>query len=136
MFFILIFSREMVPVEKNRSGSKIFAMNQFRRIFNSCREPGIEKDTLRNYFQTGPCLSHGHTIATTTCRPAPNSRQLPEVDECLLIDCQRIYTATTTCRPVTNSRRLSEVGECSPLIVREFIQRQPLSDLRQIPCVN
>lgn len=30
-----------------------WAMDQFRRLFNTCRIPGVEKDTLQSLFLTG-----------------------------------------------------------------------------------
>ena len=45
--------RELLPVDKNRARTQIFAMDQYSRLFHSCREPGLKKDTLHKYFKTG-----------------------------------------------------------------------------------
>lgn len=45
----------------HKSGSTAFDMDQFRMLFNTCKVPGITKDSIINYFQTeseGPCPSH------------------------------------------------------------------------------
>ncbi|XP_012673584.1 peroxisomal carnitine O-octanoyltransferase [Clupea harengus] len=45
----------------HKSGSTAFDMDQFRMLFNTCKVPGITKDTIVNYFRTeseGPCPSH------------------------------------------------------------------------------
>ncbi|XP_041479199.1 peroxisomal carnitine O-octanoyltransferase-like [Lytechinus variegatus] len=55
----------MFPADKNRSGTQRFSMDQMRGLFNSCREPGIQKDALYRYFKTeneGPCPTHIHVI--------------------------------------------------------------------------
>lgn len=33
-----------------------FDMDQFRMLFSTCKVPGINKDTIRNYFKTGVCV--------------------------------------------------------------------------------
>ncbi|XP_021243189.1 peroxisomal carnitine O-octanoyltransferase isoform X2 [Numida meleagris] len=50
---------EKVPIE--RSGNAILDMSQFRMLFNTCKVPGITRDTLCNCFKTvteGECPSH------------------------------------------------------------------------------
>lgn len=44
-----------------KSGKIALDMDQFRMLFNTCKVPGVQKDTIRNYFKTereGPCPSH------------------------------------------------------------------------------
>ncbi|XP_071504244.1 peroxisomal carnitine O-octanoyltransferase-like [Diadema antillarum] len=60
-----IVRKEQYPVEKNRAGTRIFSMNQLKGMFHTCREPGIERDTLHRYFKTeqeGPCPRHIHVM--------------------------------------------------------------------------
>nr|XP_040020748.1 peroxisomal carnitine O-octanoyltransferase-like isoform X2 [Gasterosteus aculeatus aculeatus] len=50
---------ERLPPQK--SGNTVLDMDQFRMLFNTCKVPGVKKDTIRNYFKTereGPCPSH------------------------------------------------------------------------------
>ncbi|XP_041961610.1 peroxisomal carnitine O-octanoyltransferase-like isoform X1 [Alosa sapidissima] len=46
----------------HKSGSTPFDMDQFRMLFNTCKVPGITKDSIINYFRTaeteGACPSH------------------------------------------------------------------------------
>ncbi|XP_062395055.1 peroxisomal carnitine O-octanoyltransferase [Sardina pilchardus] len=45
----------------HKSGNTAFDMDQFRMLFNTCKVPGITKDSIINYFRTeseGPCPSH------------------------------------------------------------------------------
>ncbi|XP_076135945.1 peroxisomal carnitine O-octanoyltransferase [Alosa pseudoharengus] len=45
----------------HKSGSTAFDMDQFRMLFNTCKVPGITKDSIINYFRTeseGACPSH------------------------------------------------------------------------------
>ncbi|POI28831.1 hypothetical protein CIB84_007419, partial [Bambusicola thoracicus] len=42
---------EKVPIE--RSGNAVLDMSQFRMLFNTCKVPGITRDSLCNYFKTG-----------------------------------------------------------------------------------
>lgn len=44
-----------------KSGKIPLDMDQFRMLFSTCKVPGVEQDTIRNYFKTereGPCPSH------------------------------------------------------------------------------
>ncbi|NXJ16318.1 OCTC octanoyltransferase, partial [Odontophorus gujanensis] len=50
---------EKVPIE--RSGNAVLDMSQFRMLFNTCKVPGLTRDSLCNYFKTvaeGECPSH------------------------------------------------------------------------------
>lgn len=55
---------DLIRTEKlavHKSGSTAFDMDQFRMLFNTCKVPGITKDSIINYFRTeseGPCPSH------------------------------------------------------------------------------
>ncbi|KAI1885482.1 hypothetical protein AGOR_G00204150 [Albula goreensis] len=45
----------------HKAGNIPFDMDQFRMLFNTCKVPGVTKDTVLNYFKTeseGPCPSH------------------------------------------------------------------------------
>ncbi|KAM4705893.1 peroxisomal carnitine O-octanoyltransferase [Rhinophrynus dorsalis] len=51
--------REKVPVHK--SGNSPLDMSQFRNLFNTCKVPGITRDSILNYFNTeceGGCPTH------------------------------------------------------------------------------
>ncbi|OXB84701.1 UNVERIFIED_CONTAM: hypothetical protein H355_001178, partial [Colinus virginianus] len=41
---------EKVPIE--RSGNAVLDMSQFRMLFNTCKVPGLTRDSLCNYFKT------------------------------------------------------------------------------------
>ncbi|XP_041478460.1 peroxisomal carnitine O-octanoyltransferase-like isoform X2 [Lytechinus variegatus] len=63
--FYQLIRKEMIPVDKNRAGTQIFSMDQLRGLFHSCREPGLERDTLFRNFKTereGPCPTHVHVM--------------------------------------------------------------------------
>uniref|UniRef100_UPI0037E79347 peroxisomal carnitine O-octanoyltransferase-like isoform X1 n=1 Tax=Semicossyphus pulcher TaxID=241346 RepID=UPI0037E79347 len=50
---------ERLPPQK--AGKTALDMDQFRMLFSTCKVPGVQKDTLYNYFKTeseGPCPSH------------------------------------------------------------------------------
>lgn len=50
---------ERLPPQK--AGKTPLDMDQFRMLFNTCKVPGVNKDTIHNYFKTvseGPCPSH------------------------------------------------------------------------------
>lgn len=50
---------ERLPPQK--AGKTPLDMDQFRMLFNTCKVPGITKDTIHNYFKTvseGECPSH------------------------------------------------------------------------------
>ncbi|NXI44822.1 OCTC octanoyltransferase, partial [Galbula dea] len=50
---------EKVPIE--RSKNAVLDMNQFRKLFCTCKVPGITRDSLSTYFKTeteGECPSH------------------------------------------------------------------------------
>ncbi|XP_063268888.1 peroxisomal carnitine O-octanoyltransferase [Prinia subflava] len=50
---------EKVAIE--RSGNTVLDMNQFRRLFCTCKIPGLTRDSLGSYFKTeaeGECPSH------------------------------------------------------------------------------
>uniref|UniRef100_A0A8C3CVI4 Peroxisomal carnitine O-octanoyltransferase n=2 Tax=Cairina moschata TaxID=8855 RepID=A0A8C3CVI4_CAIMO len=50
---------EKVPIERSRDD--VLDMNQFRMLFNTCKVPGITRDSVYNYFKTameGECPSH------------------------------------------------------------------------------
>lgn len=50
---------ERLPPQK--AGTTPLDMDQFKMLFSTCKVPGIEKDTIHNYFKTesqGPCPSH------------------------------------------------------------------------------
>ncbi|XP_035174821.1 peroxisomal carnitine O-octanoyltransferase [Oxyura jamaicensis] len=50
---------EKVPIERSRDD--VLDMNQFRMLFNTCKVPGITRDSVCNYFKTateGECPSH------------------------------------------------------------------------------
>lgn len=50
---------EKLPPQKN--GKTPLDMDQFRMLFCTCKVPGVQKDTIHNYFKTvseGPCPSH------------------------------------------------------------------------------
>ncbi|KAL2084173.1 hypothetical protein ACEWY4_019691 [Coilia grayii] len=55
---------ELIRTEKlaiQKAGNTPLDMDQFRMLFNTCKVPGITKDTIINYFRTeseGPCPSH------------------------------------------------------------------------------
>ena len=51
--FVLHFYRELLPVEKNRNGTKIFSMDQYRGMFHCSREPGKQRDVMDCCFKTG-----------------------------------------------------------------------------------
>ncbi|KAM9308557.1 peroxisomal carnitine O-octanoyltransferase [Gastrophryne carolinensis] len=45
----------------HKAGSKPLDMNQFRYMFNTCKIPGVERDSIVNYFKTeseGSCPNH------------------------------------------------------------------------------
>ncbi|RXN30370.1 peroxisomal carnitine O-octanoyltransferase [Labeo rohita] len=45
----------------HKAGTMPFDMDQFRNLFCTCKVPGINKDTILNFFKTeseGPCPSH------------------------------------------------------------------------------
>ncbi|XP_075965015.1 peroxisomal carnitine O-octanoyltransferase isoform X1 [Anarhichas minor] len=80
-----------------KSGKIALDMDQFRMLFNTCKVPGVQKDTIRNYFKTeheGPCPSH------------------------LVVICRgRIFTFDAVCdgqilTPPELLRQLSYVKEC------------------------
>ncbi|KAM6936125.1 peroxisomal carnitine O-octanoyltransferase [Lycodopsis pacificus] len=80
-----------------KSGKIALDMDQFRMLFNTCKVPGVQKDTIHNYFKTereGPCPSH------------------------LVVICRgRIFTFDTVCdgqilTPPELLRQLSCVKEC------------------------
>lgn len=50
MNFWQLLRKEKVPVDK--VGTTPLDMNQFRMLFNTCKVPGITRDSLRNYFRT------------------------------------------------------------------------------------
>lgn len=37
----------------NKVGNTPLDMNQFRMLFSTCKIPGINRDSIRNYFRTG-----------------------------------------------------------------------------------
>lgn len=50
---------ERLPPQK--AGKTPLDMDQFRMLFNTCKVPGVTKDTIQNYFRTaseGECPSH------------------------------------------------------------------------------
>lgn len=50
---------ERLPPQK--AGKTPLDMDQFRMLFNTCKVPGVSKDTIHNYFRTvseGECPSH------------------------------------------------------------------------------
>ena len=53
-----------MPVDKNRAGTQTFSMDQYRGLFHTCREPGVEKDIICRYFKTGErlitCMPRSH----------------------------------------------------------------------------
>lgn len=53
MYTMLYFGsfRERLPPQK--AGKEALDMDQFRMLFNTCKVPGVKKDTIRNYFKTG-----------------------------------------------------------------------------------
>ncbi|XP_061530027.1 peroxisomal carnitine O-octanoyltransferase-like isoform X1 [Phycodurus eques] len=57
-YWNLIYKEKMVP---QKAGKMVLDMDQFRRLFCTCKVPGVKKDTIYNYFKTereGPCPSH------------------------------------------------------------------------------
>uniref|UniRef100_A0A3Q3IG18 Peroxisomal carnitine O-octanoyltransferase n=1 Tax=Monopterus albus TaxID=43700 RepID=A0A3Q3IG18_MONAL len=51
----------MERLAPQKSGKTVLDMDQFRMLFCTCKVPGVQKDTLHNYFKTereGPCPSH------------------------------------------------------------------------------
>ncbi|XP_075171733.1 peroxisomal carnitine O-octanoyltransferase isoform X2 [Anomaloglossus baeobatrachus] len=51
--------REKLPVHKARASP--LDMSQFRNLFNTCKIPGVTRDTISNYFKTeseGSCPTH------------------------------------------------------------------------------
>ncbi|GAB1603436.1 peroxisomal carnitine O-octanoyltransferase-like [Argonauta hians] len=51
LFFWELLKREMVRPQVNKEGEKL-CMDQYRKIFSTCRIPGIQKDHLMSYFKT------------------------------------------------------------------------------------
>ncbi|MCJ8745530.1 hypothetical protein PDJAM_G00131280 [Pangasius djambal] len=55
---------DLIRTEKlavHKAGNMAFDMDQFRMLFCTCKVPGINKDSVVNYFKTeseGPCPSH------------------------------------------------------------------------------
>ncbi|KAK7886788.1 hypothetical protein WMY93_026409 [Mugilogobius chulae] len=55
---------DMIRTERllpQKAGKTPLDMDQFRMLFNTCKVPGITKDSIQNYFKTeseGPCPSH------------------------------------------------------------------------------
>lgn len=49
--YLLILIRERLAVHK--AGTMPFDMDQFRMLFCTCKVPGINKDTILNFFKTG-----------------------------------------------------------------------------------
>lgn len=50
-FGLFVYCREKVPIERSRDD--VLDMNQFRMLFNTCKVPGITRDSVYNYFKTG-----------------------------------------------------------------------------------
>ncbi len=61
--------REEIPVDRSRDGKTVWSMQQLRSLFNTCRQPGVEKDTLYRHFRTGECVGHrcDCIISTAPC---------------------------------------------------------------------
>lgn len=51
--FVFIFQRQCLAVHK--AGGVPLDMNQFRMLYNTCKIPGVTRDSLVNYFKTGNC---------------------------------------------------------------------------------
>uniref|UniRef100_A0A8C1D0Y3 Peroxisomal carnitine O-octanoyltransferase n=1 Tax=Cyprinus carpio carpio TaxID=630221 RepID=A0A8C1D0Y3_CYPCA len=55
---------ELIRTERlavHKAGAMPFDMDQFRMLFCTCKVPGVNKDTILNFFKTeseGPCPSH------------------------------------------------------------------------------
>uniref|UniRef100_A0A3P9KQ19 Peroxisomal carnitine O-octanoyltransferase n=1 Tax=Oryzias latipes TaxID=8090 RepID=A0A3P9KQ19_ORYLA len=57
-YWNLLHTERLAP---QKSGKTPFDMDQFRMLFNTCKVPGVKKDSIQNYFQTeseGSCPSH------------------------------------------------------------------------------
>ncbi|XP_076594199.1 peroxisomal carnitine O-octanoyltransferase-like [Chaetodon auriga] len=57
-YWNLIRTERLAP---QKAGKTALDMNQFRMLFCTCKVPGVNKDTIHNYFKTeleGPCPSH------------------------------------------------------------------------------
>jgi len=57
--FWQILRKQQLKVDK--SGKNPLCMNQYRRLFNACKRPGLEMDELHFHFKTedeGPCATH------------------------------------------------------------------------------
>ncbi|XP_041798489.1 peroxisomal carnitine O-octanoyltransferase isoform X3 [Chelmon rostratus] len=57
-YWNLIRTERLAP---QKAGKTALDMDQFRMLFCTCKVPGVNKDTLHNYFKTeleGPCPSH------------------------------------------------------------------------------
>jgi len=48
---------ERIKPDKDQKGHHL-SMNQFRRLFSSCRIPGPQRDHLNCYFKTGRFIVH------------------------------------------------------------------------------
>ncbi|XP_075994468.1 peroxisomal carnitine O-octanoyltransferase isoform X1 [Genypterus blacodes] len=57
-YWSLIRTEKLAP---QKSGKQVFDMDQFRMLFCTCKVPGVQKDSIHNYFKTereGPSPSH------------------------------------------------------------------------------
>lgn len=64
IFWQLIRNEKLRP-PSNPDGSITFSSNLYRRLYNTCRVPGLEKDEIREYFKTaaeGDCPTIGIII--------------------------------------------------------------------------
>lgn len=49
------FFRELIKPDRDSKGQHL-TMNQFRRLFSTCRIPAVQRDHLKAYFKTGKFL--------------------------------------------------------------------------------
>lgn len=55
LFLHLACFRERLAPQK--AGKTALDMDQFRMLFCTCKVPGVNKDTLHNYFKTGRIIA-------------------------------------------------------------------------------
>ncbi|XP_070566738.1 peroxisomal carnitine O-octanoyltransferase-like [Ptychodera flava] len=87
----LTFRREELPVDKAKAlGNTPVCMDQYRSIFNACRIPGAECDSIIRTFKTeseGPCsgtviiFRNGHMFRVTVVDDNGNAVTPPEIEK-------------------------------------------------------
>ena len=61
VFFVTYKNRERLAIDR---GSKtiVWTMHQYRRMFNCCKIPGLNLDSLKPYFKTGKLINNLYLI--------------------------------------------------------------------------